>query len=98
MNCPFYGKHAVAMEKLGGVLVDSGGNQCAIIARSFSPCVMEVWLGKEPDSNTCELLRSVSIQRELYEYHGRRAMASPLVGRPAEEGKAPLSGAGGDRS
>lgn len=36
-KCPFYG-FAYAM----GVLMDSKGNQCALITSSYSPCRMEI--------------------------------------------------------
>lgn len=36
-NCPFYGCHDAM-----GLLIDSGGNQCALISESYSPCKMEL--------------------------------------------------------
>lgn len=35
--CPFYG---VALMR--GVLVPSGGNQCALVTTAHSPCTMEI--------------------------------------------------------
>ena len=48
-RCPFYGFH-YAM----GALIDSNGNQCAMIVDSYSPCQMER-NGEEIDWNNCKL-------------------------------------------
>jgi hypothetical protein len=61
MSCPFYGKHAVADDRFP--LIDSGGNQCALILDSFAPCVMEVSLAREPDAAKCGLLRVAAVAR-----------------------------------
>jgi hypothetical protein len=52
MRCPFYGKHAVPWLPL----IDSGGNQCALILDSFSPCFMEVTMQAPPEADECILL------------------------------------------
>jgi hypothetical protein len=62
MNCPFYGRHPF---RTG--LMDSGGNQCAIIADSYAPCVMEVSLKETPDYLTCELLKQARLCRSVIE-------------------------------
>lgn len=72
MSCPFYGRHASAEFGEFG-LVPSNGNQCAVIVRSFAPCMMEVSLGREPDARACDLLGAADIQREVYSLFARRA-------------------------
>lgn len=49
MPCCFYGKHW-AGSTFG--LVDSCGNQCALITRSYSPCAMEI-TGQAPEEMAC---------------------------------------------
>jgi len=45
--CPFYGFSTMS----GGVMKDSGGNQCALKTKSYNPCQREImghmlnWLG-----------------------------------------------------
>jgi hypothetical protein len=41
---------------LTGVLMPTGGNQCALILTSHSPCRMEI-AGELPDETACSLLR-----------------------------------------
>lgn len=36
MSCRFYGKNG-----MHGRLIDSGGNECALIGHAYSPCAME---------------------------------------------------------
>jgi len=60
MSCPFYGKHATDHFPL----IDQHGNQCAIIVRSYSPCVMEVTLGRAPEMRACPLLKFIGMARE----------------------------------
>lgn len=50
MSCPFYGKNGMF-----GRLLDSGGNQCALIVTSYAPCVMQMD-GEEPDGKTCTVV------------------------------------------
>jgi hypothetical protein len=51
VSCKFYGASGhPEFEKLLG----SGGNQCALIVESFSPCRMEI-AGQEVDFSRCEL-------------------------------------------
>lgn len=97
MNCPFYGKHAVVIPEAqegkhssGGFLVDQGGNQCAIITRSCTPCMMEVSLGVAPDAHSCELLRAAALLGEFYALQSRRARkfatdAAASEPRPTED-------------
>lgn len=49
MNCPYYGKNGMF-----GVLIAQGGNQCALILKSYSPCAMEMD-GAVPDAAVCPL-------------------------------------------
>jgi len=51
MPCPFYGRHAVELTR---VLIDSHGNECALITAAYSPCRMET-AGDTPDLARCEL-------------------------------------------
>ena len=46
-SCPFYGFYMAP-----GVLLDSEGNQCALIINSYSPCQMEM-LARNPDWKKC---------------------------------------------
>ena len=48
-KCPFYGFDAVAGVR---VFVDSEGNQCPFVTKSYSPCAMEVD-GKDPCWDDC---------------------------------------------
>ena len=50
-KCPFYGVAAFPTQKL---LLDSQGNQCALLTDITAPCSMEL-RGKEPDVRTCPL-------------------------------------------
>lgn len=50
-RCPFYGKHAVPLMR---VLIEQGGNQCALVTSSYSPCRVEM-AGGVPDLEQCEL-------------------------------------------
>lgn len=83
MSCPFYGRRAIVAHDGGHLMtppmVDAYGhrgqeNDCALIVRLASPCMMESALGLEPDAATCELLRTAALVRELYEATSRRAV------------------------
>lgn len=51
-QCPFYGmSHPIMV----GHLLDSEGNQCALITSSHSPCKMEM-AGQAPDWDKCGFL------------------------------------------
>lgn len=45
MNCPFYGRHMYRNNSLitdpPFLLLDSRGNQCALVTSKFAPCIME---------------------------------------------------------
>jgi hypothetical protein len=65
-RCPFYGfsspmlaNDSSGIEKPGypGLMIDTGGNQCAIYRRSHSPCQMEMQ-GKPVSWDDCELLET----------------------------------------
>jgi hypothetical protein len=53
MSCPFYGKSHAALQT-AGVLMDQGGNECALIFDSYAPCRMEM-AGLAPDWASCPL-------------------------------------------
>jgi len=49
-KCPYYGFYLSR-----GIMVDTYGNQCALIINSYSPCQME--MNKEnPDWNKCSFI------------------------------------------
>ena len=50
MSCPFYGKHSFALMR---VLVNSRGNQCALVTDAFAPCYLEIE-GRAPDLEKCK--------------------------------------------
>lgn len=54
MRCPFYGRHAALLPgtPAGGLLVDSGGNQCALKTSAYSPCILEID-GRDPILEDC---------------------------------------------
>ena len=51
MSCKFYGAAAAAVLN---TLIESGGNQCALITEAHAPCRMET-AGLDPDLEACEL-------------------------------------------
>lgn len=51
-KCPFYGFHYEM-----GIMIDSSGNQCALVTESLSPCRMEYPNKREVDWNNCPLNR-----------------------------------------
>jgi hypothetical protein len=55
-NCPFYGYAMV-----GDIEISTGGNQCALIKNSHSPCRMEME-GKTPDWKICPVLETIRIR------------------------------------
>jgi hypothetical protein len=54
-GCPFYGFHRSDPAR---ALVAQGGNQCAAITTSYSPCLMERDLHTAPDWDTCPYFNS----------------------------------------
>jgi hypothetical protein len=66
MNCPFYGR-ALYQTRFAAtgpqpfVLIDSRGNQCAVVTDSHSPCRMEIH-GEVPDWKTCPLVRDIRME------------------------------------
>ena len=58
MSCRFYGKSHVVYHLIGldGPLLRQGGNECALICDSYSPCKMET-LSRQPDENRCPIAR-----------------------------------------
>jgi hypothetical protein len=52
MSCPFYGYNALPHHR---ALFGSGGNQCALVTTAHASCRLEVYEGREPDLDTCEL-------------------------------------------
>ena len=55
MSCPFYSAslHFERGVNHGGVLSNSGGNQCALITSAHSPCWMEIGESRAPDWTAC---------------------------------------------
>jgi len=51
-RCPFYG----FSHPFGGIFMDSGGNQCALLIQSLAPCPMET-RGQIPDWEKCFSIR-----------------------------------------
>jgi hypothetical protein len=51
MSCVFYGKSGVA----NFMLVETHGNQCALVVTSHHPCAMEME-GVAPDDKQCPLI------------------------------------------
>ena len=47
-GCRFYGMNGMA-----GKLIPQGGNQCALIINSYSPCWMETEAQTTPDEANC---------------------------------------------
>ena len=53
MSCPFYG-HAIAfVNGTHPVMMDTGGNQCALMTGAHSPCRMEIQ-GARPNWAECD--------------------------------------------
>lgn len=73
MNCPFHGKHLVwfgslATELVGVlvvpsqlVLLETGGNQCAIVLSARSPCYLEIE-GQPVDWQACQRVKDLTPQ------------------------------------
>jgi hypothetical protein len=55
MSCPFYSASLNFKRDAneGGVLFNSGGNQCALITSAHSPCWMEVSESRPPEWAAC---------------------------------------------
>jgi hypothetical protein len=70
MNCPFYGRSALAFP----ILVASHGNQCALWVASYSPCTMETQRKLDPDWRNCTVLFGSSFYPEA-------ELLSPGTGR-----------------
>lgn len=68
MSCKFYGKHW-AGSSFG--LVDSLGNQCGAVRRSYAPCRMEI-LGVTPDETQCALAAAPG-EKTLFDRTGEKA-------------------------
>jgi hypothetical protein len=60
MSCPFYGRAAASTWGI----IDTVGNQCAIIIDAHAPCAMEALLNVPPDAKACPLLRAARQSRE----------------------------------
>jgi len=75
--CPFYGFNGM----FGG-LIDSRGNQCALVKKSYSPCQMELD-GETPDWHNCPLNTEGAIEAHFGSMDIR---AFPKELRPSEDG------------
>jgi hypothetical protein len=51
-SCRFYGRNGMF-----GRLLESGGNECALIRHAYSPCRM-LMRGETPDESCCDLVRA----------------------------------------
>jgi hypothetical protein len=82
MSCPFYGKSAVALlsdslfEVERGPLIDTHGNQCALIIHKHAPCMMETQ-GVEVDGDRCPLIVGSRALTDFIDLHLPRADAPP---------------------
>ena len=54
MRCRFYGHNGMY-----GALIESHGNECALVRASYSPCVREQ-RGQAIDEETCQLVEIVA--------------------------------------
>jgi hypothetical protein len=64
MNCPFYGRALYQKGVFGGtpfLLLDTEGNQCAIVIDSHAPCQMEIH-GEVPDWKACPIVRDLRME------------------------------------
>jgi hypothetical protein len=66
MNCPFYGCALWKPDPFPVMLLDSHGNQCALVTLSHSPCQMEL-MGQVPDWRTCTLVNRVKGRYDMTE-------------------------------
>jgi len=66
-NCPFYGRHLVATPAAPHdgtptriLLIDSQGNQCAIVTEAYAPCLFD--FGRDPliDWKLCPRANAIS--------------------------------------
>ncbi len=57
--CPFYGFLAVTMDK---IMLDQGGNKCALLINSYTPCQME-YSKQKTDWNKCDYNNPKMINR-----------------------------------
>jgi hypothetical protein len=57
--CPFYGYNG-----MHGPLINTYGNQCALVVTSHAPCLMEQ-NGSTPDFDLCPLVAVVRRQAKL---------------------------------
>jgi hypothetical protein len=66
-NCPFYGRHLYsASSKIVDppfYLIDSRGNQCAVIQSAFAPCQMEI-AQKPVDWRVCSVASGLHIDTD----------------------------------
>lgn len=62
-NCPFYGRHLHLGDRdnaLPILLIDSRGNQCALVTTAFAPCRMEI-AGRAVDWAECPLIAEIRL-------------------------------------
>lgn len=63
-NCPFYGRSLAESAEFGGIcppflLIDTKGNQCALIQSAHSPCRMEM-AGQPVEWRACPVFAEIS--------------------------------------
>ena len=80
--CPFYGFNG--MFRFGDMM-DSEGNQCALITDSYSPCQMEMD-GDEPNWNLCPIKQATPKKYlRRFEESAKRKRAFPREFNPPEQ-------------
>jgi hypothetical protein len=62
-NCPFYGRaiYPQVMLPLRFLLIDSQGNQCALVTDAHSPCRMEID-GLPVEWRECPLIKDIRME------------------------------------
>jgi hypothetical protein len=67
MNCPFYGRAMYQTGVIGTprpfLLLETGGNQCALVVTSHAPCMMEI-CGEVPEWKTCPQVRDMRMEAD----------------------------------
>lgn len=63
-NCPFYGRalYAHMVLPLKFLLLNTMGNQCALVTDSHAPCVMEID-GREVEWSQCPRVKDIRMEQ-----------------------------------
>lgn len=67
-NCPFYGRalftsFAGAPDRPRFLLIDSRGNQCALVTDAHSPCMLEI-AGQPVEWRDCPRMKDVRMEHD----------------------------------